>query len=269
MLSTLLSDGEYRVTGDSGMEIDRDTTIVSRVRDIVFRGSLASLHSTFQFGSQDEVPESAQTRLYCAGPQSVKLAPGTASDPHWIARIEHIGLHSYVHGPATSTFRLTPLWTARETELPKEYPDGTGAGTNTFFAGTSGGYLPATVDDYWPCIIHDSVPGYQARGLIVTDIPVTPRHPAILALLAASPFGSTLGTVESACMANWGANANAGYNWCLGMPVGATTSNQSVGKWFVGDITAERVLEPIDGSANNKIYQVTFSIRWLPRKQPV
>ncbi len=271
MHSTLLSDGEYRVTGDSGMEIDRDTTICSRVRDIVFRGSLQSLHSTFRFGQQDEVPESSQTRLYCAGPQSVKLAPGTASDPHWIARIEHIGLHSYVHGAATYTFRLTPLWTARETELPKEYPDMAGGGaTNVFYAGVAGGYLPASgVNDDHPCIIHDSVPGYQARGLIVSDIPITPRHPSILALLAASPFGTTLSSAQAACMANWGANANAGYNWCLGMPVGATTSNQTVGKWFIGDITAERVLEPIDGSTANKIYQVTFSIRWLPRKQPV
>jgi len=270
MIQTLLSDGEYRVTGDSGMEIDRDTTIVSRVRDIVFRGSLKSLHDTFRFGQQDEVPESAQTRMYCAGPQSVKLAPGTASDPHWIARIEHIGLHSYVHGAATYTFRLTPLWTARETELPKEYPDGSGT-TNTFYAGATGGYLPASTPkgDYTPCIIHDSVPGYQARGLIVSDIQITPRHPSILALLAAPPFGTTLGSLEAACMANWGANTQAGYNWCLGMPVGSTSSTQAVGKWFVGDITAERVLEPIDGSSSNKIYQVTFSIRWLPRKQPV
>lgn len=271
MHSTLLSDGEYRVTGDSGMEIDRDTTICSRVREIVFRGSLQSLHSTFRFGQQDEVPESSQTRLYCAGPQSVKLAPGTASDPHWIARIEHIGLHSYVHGAATYTFRLTPLWTSRETELPKQYT-GISGGTErtyTFYAGTSGGYLPSGVDQDWPCVIHDSVPGYQGRGLIVSDIPITPKHPSFTALLARISPSGNLSATEQLPMVDYSANAFAGYNWCKGMPTSTSSAGPGVGRWFIGDITAERVLEPIDGSTANKIYQVTFSIRWLPRKQPV
>lgn len=265
MHETLLSIGEYRVTRDSGLDIDRDTTLVSRVREIVFRGSLASLFSTFRFGAQVEIPDGTQARLYCAGPASVEMCPGTASDPHWKATIEHVGLHSYVHGVSRyAVFRLTPLWSAREIELPKEYPDAAGAGaTNVFVAGGTP-YLPSGVASDHPCVIHDHLPGYQVRGIMHTPLAITPSHAYITQLL------STIGTPPTSDMVDFSSNAFAGYNWCIGMnPSYTSLSNNTAGKWFVGDITAERVIEPMDGSNAEKIYIVNFALRWLQRKAPV
>ncbi len=266
IITSLSSDG-YRVTADSGIVIDPETTMVTRRRDVVFRGELNRLFDVFRFGEQSEIPDGSQARLYCAGPQSVRLIEGTASDPHWQATIEHVGLHSYVHGGSrTSVFRLTPLWTKREIELPRQYHGDDGAGneqTYTFYAGTSGGYLPSGVPVDHPCTIHDSLPGYQARGIIYTNLAVTPSNPAFTTLLA------TLGTPSTADTVNYAANAFAGYNWCKGMPTSTSAASNTVGKWFIADITAERMFEPLDGTVAYKIYQVTFTIQWLQRKAPL
>lgn len=265
-IHTLLTVGGYRVTEDSGIQIDPDTTLATRRQSIVFRGSLQSLYSTFRFGEQGEVPDGSQTRMYCSGAQSVRQVDGTSANPHWQATVEHVGLHSYVHGSVFSVFRLTPLWTVRETTLPQTYPDNAdGTSEFTFYAGVTGGYLPSSgVTDYHPCTIHDHVPGYQARGIIVTPLEITPSHPYIKQLLL------TLGTPDTADTVDYKNNPGAGYNWCKDMPQG--TSNlisNTVGKWFVGDISSERVIEPMTGSSDLKIYQVTFPIRWLQRKAPI
>jgi len=64
-IHTLLSVGGYRVTEDSGIQIDPDTTIATRRQSVVYRGSLSSLYSAFRFGGQTEVTESP-TRMYCS-----------------------------------------------------------------------------------------------------------------------------------------------------------------------------------------------------------
>lgn len=263
---SLLSVGAYKITGDSGIQIDADSGLVTRRQEIVFRGSLAELFAVFEFGTQSEIPDSGQSRIYCGGPQSVRQIDGTSSNPHWQATIEHVGLHSYVHGSATSVWRIAPLWTAREITLPQEYPRETG--TYTYYAGlatTSGQtvYIPTGGHAFDPCTIHDHVPGYNVRGIIVSGIPLHPSHPAIIALIA------TFGTPNTTSMVNYANNEGAGYNWCKGMPAGATNSGSGVGVWFVGDISAERVIEPLNGTQTLKIYQVTIPIRWLQRKAPV
>ncbi len=264
MIHTTLSDGEYEVVSDSGLEIDAETTMVTRTREVVFRGALSDLVQTFRFGEQSEIPDASQSRLYCAGPRNVRMIDGTNDDPHWSATIQHVGLHSYVHGSRYSVFRLTPLWTAREVDLPKEYPDGTGA-VNTFYAGTTGGYLPTGTPngDYTQCTIHDHMPEYNVRGIMYTGVAPHPSHPFIAALIA------SIGNPDFNNLVNYGTNAFAGYNWCKGMATSTSSANNTVGKWFVGDIRSPRLIEPLDGTTAQKIYDVEFSLRWLQRKQPI
>lgn len=275
IIHNLLSVGAYRVTEDSGIQIDPETTIATRRQSIVYRGSLASLYSTFRFGGQAEVTES-QTRMYCSGAQSVRQIDGTSGNPFWQATIEHVGLHSYIHGSADAIFRLTPSWTVREVTLPQTYPSNAdGSAEVTFYAGEKASgplgiaWVPTGAGNYAPCTIHDHVPGYSVRGIIRSEIPIHPAHPQILILLAQPSFVAP----PSASMVNYGLNPGAGYNWCAGMPEGQTTSGPSIGKWFVGDISAERIIEPmhtgVGAPAGDKIYQVNFPVRWLQRKAPV
>lgn len=262
-IHSLLSRNEYRVTADSGIAIDADTGMIRRMRDVVYRGTLAGLFDTFKFGEQAEVPDGSQSRLYCAGPQSARQIDGTYSDPHWTATIEHVGLHSYVHGGSTSVFRATPGWTTREVTLPIEYPGD--PNPVIFYAGLVGGFLPTGANPYAPCTITDHIPGWSCRGVMVTAMSPHPLHPAITGLIA------TLGPPNTTSMIDYGGNPGAGYNFAHGMPVGTPTSGKTEGVWLVGDISAERVISPLVGSALGgvKIWTVEFPLRWLQRKLPV
>lgn len=257
---TLLSSGQYRLTADSGLAIDPETSIVTRSQSGVFRGSLQSLHSTFTFGEQTNSPDS-QSRLFCAGPQAVRQVPGTDDDPHWTFDLEYVGMHSFVHNSAYSVWRVAPFWAVRETTLPITSSDG----MLTIYALSP--YLPSGADPTSPVTIHDYLPGVNVRGIMFTNQHPHPSHPQISTLVAtmSSYISSAMITQNTV---NYSALSVSGYNWCKGIAAGSSTSNNTVGKWFVGDISAERVFEPMDGSTANKIYVVQFPIRWLPRKVP-
>lgn len=260
MIHTLLSSGGYRITADSGMLIDSETSLVSRRQTAVFRGSLSSLFSTFEFGTSGEAPD-GQNRLYCSGPQNIKQVDGTGTDPHWQFDLEYVGLHSYVHGSRYSVFRVAPLWTVRETTLP--YSKDYNGVSYTIIAGTP--YRPTGSDAETPVTIHDYLPGANIRGILYTAIHPHPSHPYITALLSTMPTIITSAMI-TANTVDYGGLTDSGYNWCKGMTTGSTTSKNTVGKWFVGDIQADRLFEPMDGTTANKIYQVTFPVRWLQRK---
>lgn len=260
-IHTLLSANSYRLTADSGIEIDPDTSIVTRRQTAVFRGTLAALYNTFQFGTQSESPD-GQSRLYCSGPRGVRQVPGTSEDPHWEFDAEWIGLHSYIHSPGTQAFwRVSPFWGVRETQLPLEVSGGGG----TIVAIPP--YLPASANVWSPVNIHDYLPGVNVRGVMYTNQHPHPAHPFITALKATLPSIVTPSMITANTI-NYSALAAAGFNYCKGIPAGSATSNNTVGAWFVGDISAESIIEPMDGSTANKIYLVNFPVRWLPRKVP-
>lgn len=257
---SLLSTGEYKITSDSGIEIDADTSMVTRRLSAVYRGSLSSLFSTFQFGTQDQVPES-QVRMFCSGPRNVQQVEGTYSNPHWSFDVEWVGLHSYVHGSAYSVFRVTPLWSVRETSFPIEYTYGSSTYSINGTAITNA--LPSGESAEKPVVIHDYVPGLSVRGIMHTNIVPNPAHPLLTTLK--NEFNTIITpNMISANMTNY--PAGTGYNFTKGMPVGSTTSAASVGIWLIGDIQATRLYEPMNGLTSSKIYDVQFAVRWLPRK---
>jgi hypothetical protein len=253
MVTSLLAVGEYDTEEDTGIRFDEKRVYADRSLSIVFRGSLQLLHDTFHFGSASEVPDAGQTRMYCAGPQSARMIPGTLLDPHWQATITWIGLHNYIHGLVNYIWRLTPLWGERDNQYPQTFGD------TVIVAGTP--YMPSGAVADLPCAIHDHVPGFQVEGVMLSNVAPYPSHPYITALLA------TLGVPSSADMVNYAADPAAGYNYSKRMPVGTTGATPGVGVWFPGSIEANRTIEPMDGtSSTNRIYQTSFPVRWLPRK---
>lgn len=257
---TNLTDGDYRITADSGIDIDTETSLCTRSQSAVFRGSLQSLYSAFTFGAQTNSPD-GQSRLFSAGPRSVRMVPGTDSDPHWAFDVEFVGMHSYVHSSSYAVWRVSPFWGVRETTLPITNSDA----SLTIVALSP--YLPSGANANSPVTIHDYLPGVNVRGIMFTNQHPHPAHPQITTLVSTIPSIITPAMITQNTV-NYSALTVSGYNWCKGIAAGSNTSNNTVGKWFVGDISADRVFEPMDGSTANKIYVVQFAVRWLPRKVP-
>lgn len=255
-IHTLISTNDYKITVDSGIDIDPDTSLATRRISAVFRGSLQNLYSKFQFGTQDYVPES-QTRLYCSGPRNVQLIDGTDSNPHWSFDLEYVGLHSYIHGSASSVFRVTPLWSVRELQFPFSITLG---GTPYDVDGNN--FKPTGASDEQLVTVHDYLPGFQVRGIMCTNIIPHPAHPYITALRA------QLGTIITPSMLSQNMipalSTPVAFNYAKGIPASGGSVSTS-GLWFIGDIQADRLYEPMDGLASTKIYQVQFPVRWLSR----
>ncbi len=196
-----LSANSFEVTHDTGLSFDERQVYAERTQTVVFRGSLQQLFAKFRFGEATQVPDIGQTRMYCAGPRSIRQIDGTDALPHWEASVAWTGLHSYIHGPAEYIWRVTPLWTEQETHFPVKYDNLLGS-DYTLRAGFP--YVPTDADfgaDH-ACVIHDHVPGYQVEGVMLSSVAPYPSHPHILAILA------TLGIPNSADMVDYGTATN-------------------------------------------------------------
>lgn len=263
MIHPFLARNSYDTMEDSGLVIDERQVFVTRRVRVGFRGTLKQLFDKFTFGTNDEALE-GQTRMFCGGPQGAQMVPGTASDPHWECDVEWLGLHSYVHGSAAidHVFRASPLWAEREANLPKQYQTLFDS-TFTLRAGTP--YCPEDAQFFpdHPTNIFDHVPGYEVNGIMVTPISPHPSHPHIAAFLL------TLPKPDSANMIDYSSNRFAAYNYSKNIPTTGNGGPQD-GVWFPGSIQSTRILEPMGATeSTQRIYQVQFTVRWLPRKSPL
>lgn len=279
MVHTLLSANSYEITSDSGIQLDQDSALVTRTIGVTFRGTLQQLYAKFQFGSQNDLPE-AQTpaRVFCAGPSNVSMIPGTLDNPHWDCTVEWVGLHSYTPGTGglgSAVWKLTPNWTTREFKLP--WTNSIGTDSSTVLPASY--MVPAGANDAVSCTVYDAVPSIMCRGVISSAVFPHPRMAELTTLRAILPAVIPASQInENMADMSSPAATEVGYNWCKEM--GATsfpggTILPSVGAWRIGDISADRVIEPTLSSGAvftvgaTRIYVLSFPAIWTPRRSPL
>lgn len=252
---------------------------MTRRVSLAFRGSLRQLYQTFQFGSSDELPETqTPSRMYCSGPSGVRMVPGSADNEHWDCNVDWVGLHSYTstNGASSAIWRLSPNWSVREFKLP--YTTARDSTPNTIYPASY--MVPASItNNDVPCTVYDSVPSINVRGIVVSAIFPHPKMPELTTLRALFPIVIPASQInENAIDLSAEDKADVGYNYCKEM--GASTPSgtgmtPSVGAWRIGDISAERVIEPVNLSGGGfqvgatRIYVITFPAIWTPRRTTI
>lgn len=279
MVHTLLSDQEYRITEDSGMQLDEDTSVITRSVSLTFRGSLRKLYQKFMLGmsgGESSQPESGETRLFCAGPSNVRMVPGSAPDPHWDCTVEWIGLHSYTTflGEMGAIWKMSPNWTTNSFNLPYKTPGGNNINPAPYM-----GYFTGVDETTPPCTVFESIPSINVRGIVISTMMPHPRMSQLMTLRALLPtvIGATQINDNMIDLKQLGAG-NVGYNYCKEMLDGNVPTvgvGPSIGAWRIGDINAERIIEPMNLSGGawqvgtHRIYVLSFPAIWTPRRSVI
>lgn len=279
MVHTLLRDQEYRITEDSGMQLEEDTSVITRSVSLTFRGSLRELYQKFMLGksgSDSSQPESGETRLFCAGPSNVRMVPGSAPDPHWDCTVEWIGLHSYTTflGESGAIWKMSPNWTTNSFNLPYKTPGG-----KTIYPATYMGHYTGVETTNPPCTVFESIPSINVRGILISTLMPHPRMSQLVTLRALLPtvIGATQINDNMIDLKVLG-TSDVGYNYCKEMGVGTLPTvnvTPSIGAWRIGDITAERIIEPLNLSGGTwqvgtqRIYVLSFPAIWTPRRSVI